>query len=133
MAEKLIITICASKDSFGAYSENCDGIFAAGNTVAEVKADVLEAIRLIKENLPEERWPEVIKGDFNIEWHYDTQSLLQYYQGIFTNAALERLTGIHQKQLWNYANGVSKPRPAARQKIQNALHSLGAELMALSL
>ena len=133
MAEKLIITICASKDSFGAYSENCDGIFAAGNTVAEVKADVLEAIRLIKENLPEERWPEVIKGDFNIEWHYDTQSLLQYYQGIFTNAALERLTGIHQKQLWNYANGVSKPRPAARQKIENALHSLGAELMALSL
>ena len=133
MAEKLIITICASKDSFGAYSENCDGIFAAGNTVAEVKADVLEAIRLIKENLPEERWPEVIKGDFNIEWHYDTQSLLQYYQGIFTNAALERWTGIHQKQLWNYANGVSKPRPAARQKIENALHSLGAELMALSL
>ena len=133
MAEKLIITICASKDSFGAYSENCDGIFAAGNTVAEVKADVLEAIRLIKDNLPEERWPEVIKGDYSIEWHYDAQSLLQHYQGIFTNAALERLTGIHQKQLWNYANGVSKPRPAARQKIENALHSLGAELMALSL
>lgn len=133
MEQKIIITICASKDSFGAYSENCEGIYAAGNTVAEAKEDVLEAIRLIKENLPQDRWPDAIKGDYTIEWHYDVQSLLQYYQGIFTNAALERLTGIHQKQLWNYANGVSKPRPAARQKIQNALHSLGAELMALSL
>lgn len=133
MAEKLIINICASKDSFGAYSENCEGIYAAGDTVAEAKADVLEAIRLIKKNLPEGRWPEIIKGEYTIEWHYDAQSLLQYYQGIFTNAALERLTGINQKQLWNYANGVSKPRPIARQKIQNALHSLGAELMALSL
>lgn len=133
MANKLIITICASEDSFGAFSENCEGIYAAGDTVAEAKDDVLEAIRLIKKNLPEERWPEIIKGEYTIEWHFDVQSLLQYYQGIFTNAALERLTGIHQKQLWNYANGVSKPRQAARQKIEKALHSLGAELMALSL
>ena len=133
MSAKLIITICASEDGFGAFSENCEGIYAAGNTAADAKADVLEAIRLIKENLPEERWPEIIKGEYTIEWHYDVQTLLQHYQGIFTNAALERLTGIHQKQLWNYANGISKPRPAARQKIQNALHALGAELMALSL
>lgn len=133
MENKLIITICASSDSFGAFSDNCEGIYAAGDTVAETKKDVLEAIRLIKENLPQDQWPEVIKNEYTIEWHYDVQSLLQYYQGIFSNAALERLTGIHQKQLWNYANGVSKPRPAARKKIQTALHSLGAELMALSL
>lgn len=131
--EKVIITICASKDSFGAYSENCEGIYAAGDTVAEVKADVEEAIRLIKANLPEERWPEVIKGEYEIEWHYDTQSLLQYFQGIFTNAALERLTGINQKQLWNYANGISKPRATARHKIQTALNKLGRELITLSL
>lgn len=131
--EKVIITICASKDSFGAYSENCEGIYAAGDTVADVKADVEEAIRLIKANLPEDRWPDAIKGEYEIEWHYDTQSLLQYFQGIFTNAALERLTGIHQKQLWNYANGISKPRAAARHKIQTALNKLGRELITLSL
>ncbi|WP_302993321.1 hypothetical protein [Bacteroides clarus] len=131
--EKLIINICASSDSFGAYSENCEGIYAAGNTVAECKKDVYEAIRLIKENFPKERWPELIKGDYEIEWKYDVQSLLQYYQGVITNAALERLTGINRKQLWNYANGVSKPRAAAKYKIENALHNLGKELIALSL
>lgn len=130
---RIIINIGASADHFGAYAENCEGIYAAGDSVEEAKKDVLEVIRLIKETTPAEELPEILKGDFEIEWHYDTQSLLKYYQGIFTNAALERLTGINQKQLWNYANGVSKPRPAARQKIESALHNLGHELIALSL
>lgn len=129
----LKICICASSDSFGAFSENCDGIYAAGDSVADVKKDVLESIRLIKENLPEDRWPEILKGEYEIEWNFDTQSLLNYYSKIFTNAALERITGINQKQLWNYANGVSKPRPLARKKIETALHNLGSELLTISL
>lgn len=129
----LKICICASSDSFGAYSENCDGIYAAGDSVADVKKDVLEAIRLIKKNLPENQWPEILKGEYEIEWHFDVQSLLNYYSHVFTNAALERITGINQKQLWNYANGVSKPRPLARKKIETALHNLGSELLTISL
>ena len=50
------MNICASSDSFGAYSENCEGIYAAGGTVEECKKDVEVAIALIKKNLPEERW-----------------------------------------------------------------------------
>lgn len=133
MVNKLIINIEASSDHFGAYSENCDGIYGAGNSVAEAKFDIMESIRLIKETIPFEEWPDPIKGEYEIVWHFDTQSLLKYYQGIFTNAALERITGINQKQLWNYANGVSKPREKARKRIETALHSLGKELMALSL
>lgn len=54
-------------------------------------------------------------------------------RGIFSNAALERLTGINQKQLWNYANGVSKPRPKSKEKIETALHALGQDLLEFSL
>ena len=63
------MNICASSDSFGAYSENCEGIYAAGGTVEECKKDVEVAIALIKKNLPEERWPEQIKGDYTLGWH----------------------------------------------------------------
>lgn len=129
----LIMHICASKDGYGAVSENCEGIYAAGDDIKATKADVYEAIRLIKKNLPEERWPEPIKGDFEIEWHFDAQAFLKYYDGILTNAAMERLTGINRKQLWNYANGVSKPREKAREKINNALHGLGKELLSVRL
>lgn len=62
----------------------------------------------------------------------DIQSLLQIYEGIFTKSGLEKLTGIHQKQLWHYAMGQSKPRAAQRMKIENALHRLGNELISLS-
>lgn len=133
MGNKLIINIGASADSFGAYGENCSGIFASGDNVAEVKRDVLEAIRIYKEITPGSEWDTPIKEGWPIEWHYDTQSLLKYYEGILTNAALERLTGINKKQLWNYANGVSRPRKEAREKINKALHSLGQELLELSL
>lgn len=130
---KLIVNICASSDSFGAYAENCDGVYAAGNSVKEVKRDVLDVIKILKEELPESELPQAIKENWQIEWRYDVQSLLCYYEGIITNAALERLTGINKKQLWNYSHGVSKPRKEAREKIENALHSLGHELLEFSL
>lgn len=133
MEGKLIINVCASSDSFGAFGENCKGIFASGDSVADVKKDVLEAIRIYKEITPESEWEKPIREEWPIEWHYDTQSLLGYYQGIFTNAALERLTGINQKQLWNYSKGISKPRKEAKEKIEKALHALGSELLEFSL
>lgn len=131
--DKLIVNICASADSFGGFSENCEGIYAAGNSVKEVKEDVLETIKILKEEWPKSEWPQALKEDWPIEWRYDVQSLLKYYEGVITNAALERLTGINKKQLWNYSHGVSKPRKEAREKIENALHSLGRELLEFSL
>lgn len=133
MEKKLIINICASSDSFGGYGENCEGIYVAGDSVREVKEESRKLIEVLKEEWPKSEWPQALKEDWPIEWHYDVQSLLSHYQGIFTNAALERLTGINQKQLWNYANGVSKPRKEAREKIEKALHSLGHELLEFSL
>ena len=131
--EKLIINICASSDSFGAYAENCAGIYAAGNTVRDVKRDVLEVIGILKEETPESELPGPIRENWPIEWHYDVQSLLRYYEGVITNAALERLTGINKKQLWNYSHGISKPRKEAREKIERALHTLGQELLEIRL
>lgn len=133
MSNRLIINIGASADSFGAFAENCRGIFASGDSVAEVKKDVLDAIRIYKEITPENEWEAPVRENWQIEWHYDVQSLLRYYEGVITNAALERLTGINKKQLWNYSHGVSKPRKEAREKIENALHSLGQELLEFSL
>lgn len=76
--------------------------------------------------------PQVLAGQYKIVFELDIQSLLMIYEGIFTKSGLEKLTGINQKQLWHYAKGISKPRQAQKQKIENALHRLGSELMSLS-
>lgn len=130
--KKLIINICASADSFGAYSENCDGIYAAGNTIDEVKADVEKAIKLIKEELPENRWPEQIKDEYEIEWHYDTQSLLLYYGTLMSLSGLEHITGVHQKQLWAYMHGRSKPRRKQAERIEDGIRNFGRELSTIA-
>lgn len=130
--ETIIMNICASSGNFGAYSENCEGIFASGDTIEQVKADTYEAIRLIKENLPEERWPEQIKGEFEIEWHYDTQSLLLHYGTLMSLSGLERITGIHQKQLWAYMHGRSKPRRQQAERIEQGVRRFGRELASLA-
>lgn len=121
------IIIERSKDAFWAYSENTQGVNGVGDTVEDVKRSVLEGIEIQKElgNLKDEEYKVIYK--------YDAESLLNYYKGIFTNAAFEKLTGINQKQIQHYATGLKKPRPAQAKKIETALHKLGSELMTVEL
>lgn len=125
------IVIERSKDAFWGYAENVDGVNGVGNTVAEVKASVLEGVEIVKTF--GKQTPAILKGDYVVEYHYDLESFLSYYKGIFNNAALERITGINQKQLHHYATGLKKPRQAQRQKIENGLHSLAKELLTVHL
>ena len=70
---------------------------------------------------------------FEFEYKYDIESFFDYFSKIFNMPALERLTGINQKQLHHYASGIKKPRRAQKIKIENALHSLGKELISVDL
>ena len=131
--EKIIITVGASSDHFGAYAENCPGIYGAGDTPEAAKQNALEGLRLfVKHNQPE-NLPDILKGEYTIVYKYDTQSFLKHYNHIFTKVTLERLTGINQKLLHHYASGLKKPRLEQRKKIETALHRLGEELMAVEL
>lgn len=131
--EKIIIVIEKSKDFYDAYSENCDGIYAAGNSIDEVKNDVAEAINLIKKNLPEEQWPRQIKGEYEIEYKLDVQSFLEYYKDIISLSGLEKITGINQKQLSNYLNHRSVPRRKQVERISEGLHKFASELLSITL
>ena len=128
-------TIESLEKGYSAYIEGLDGVVATGSTVEEIKTnlidcldDYIETCKQLKCEIPEE-----LIGDYRIEFSMDVKSLLTIYSGIFTKSGLERLTGINQKQLWHYANGVSTPRRTQVLKIENALHRLGEELISLHL
>lgn len=123
----------ASKDMLNAYSDNCDGIYAGGDTIEEVKADTYEAIRLIKKNLPEDRWPNQIKGEYEIEWKFDVPSFLEYYSNFISLAGMEKMTGVHQKQLSNYLNHRSVPRQKQADRIISGIHRFARELLSITL
>lgn len=127
------IIIERGKDQYAAYAENIEGIYGAGDTPDEAKKSAIEAIGLLKKYNDPKNIPSILKGEFKLVYQFDTESLLNYYKGIFTKSALERLTGIHQQQLHHYSTGLKKPRPAQTNKIKTALHQLGHELLAVEL
>lgn len=130
--KKIVMIIEKSKDYFGAYSENCDGIYAAGDSIEAIKSDTTESIRLLKKNLPEERWPEQLKGDYEIEWKIDVPSFLDYYSSFMSLAGMEKMTGINQKQLSNYLNRRAVPRQRQTNRIRDGIHRFAEELLSIT-
>ena len=131
--EKIIMTIESLKDYFDAYSDNCDGIYAGGASIDEVKNNTYEAINALKRNLPEDRWPKPLKSEFEIEWKLDVPSFLEYYSHYMSLAGMQRITGINQKQLSNYLNHRAVPRQKQADRIINGIHKFAAELMNITL
>jgi predicted RNase H-like HicB family nuclease len=131
---KLIkIIIEKSTDHYSAFAENVKGIYGAGDTPEEAKESILEAIAQLKKYNKQENIPAVLKAGYKLIFRFDTISLLNYYRKVFTNAALERMTGINQKQIQHYASGLKTPRPAQAKKLEAAFHRLGSELLAIEL
>lgn len=127
------VTIEKGPDLFSAWTVDIPGIYGEGESVKEVKDDILKAISLYKENNTDDNIPAELKGEYNIVWHFDTQSFLKYINGIFTKAALERITGINQKQLGHYASGLKKPRKAQVEKIEVAFHTFIEDMKSVHL
>ena len=133
--KRLSAVIERAEGNFSAYLREVDGITATGKSIDEIKVSLTDAIDdyidFCEGNdivLPPE-----LQGRYEIVFELDICSLLSIYEGIFSKSGLEKLTGINQKQLWHYAKGISTPRPAQRQRIENALHRLGSELLSISL
>ena len=127
----IIIQIGASANHFGAFATNCPGIYGAGKTAKEAKENVLEGLKLlIEEN--ESNLPDILKGDYVIEYKLDVPSFLSYYSKIFTKPALERITGINQKQLFHYESGHRNPSEKTIKKIESSFRKFSDELSLIS-
>ena len=131
--KQIKIIIERSKDLYSAYAENVEGVYGGGDTVEEAKRSILEAIELLKKYNKKENIPGALKREYKLIFKFDTESLLNYYKGVFSNAAFERITGINQKQIQHYSTGLKKPRASQAKKIETALHKLGNELLAVEL
>ena len=125
----LKVQIAKVGDNYNAMIDGIDYILASGDSISQIKCDILQEIELYKSS--SETVPEELSGEFDLEYYLNVQSFLDFYKDIFTKSGLERLSGINQKQLWHYAAGIRKPRKAQCERLENALHKLGEELMSV--
>jgi hypothetical protein len=83
-----------------------------------------------EDNLPV---PEVLTKNYTLQFHFDIETFLNYYDKIFTRRALSRMTGINESLLSQYAAGLKRPRRAQAKRIEKGLHDLANELLEVSL
>lgn len=133
--KKNIVEILFVNKNFSAHVPALIGCVSTGVSPEEIKANIEEAIQFHLEGMKEDgdTIPASFKGKFELVFKFDTQSLLKYYKNVITGSALERYSGINQKQLNHYANMYRKPRPEQMKKIEAAFHNLGRELLAVEL
>ncbi|WP_065219022.1 MULTISPECIES: antitoxin HicB [Butyricimonas] len=116
--------------NLSAYIEGAP-IIIVGNNMAEIGNNTREAIELYLEDNPNPI--DILSGEFELNFKIDAATFINYYSSIFTKAALSRITGINERQLWHYAAGVHKPRKQQLEKIQQGIKALTKELSSISL
>jgi predicted RNase H-like HicB family nuclease len=133
--KKNIVEISFVNNNFSAYVPLLKGCVSTGNTPEEMKENIKQAISLHLKGMKEDgdKLPLSFKGKYELVFKFDSQSLLKYYKNVITGSALEKYSGINQKQLNHYANMHRKPRMEQVIKIQNAFYNLGKELMEIEL
>jgi predicted RNase H-like HicB family nuclease len=124
--KKIIVTIARGTENYGAWVENFPGVYGQGDTVEEAKQNLTDGLDLyVKYN---KDVPAVLHGEYEYEYRFDIASFLEHYSKLFSKPALERLTGINQKQLFHYASGLRKPSEKTVRKIDGAFRRLTDEL-----
>ena len=121
-------------NNLSAYIEGAP-VITVGNDVKEIEKNMKEAVELYLESCKDMNIVpvEVLQGEFTLKFKIDAATFINYYSSIFTKAALSRITGINERQLWHYAAGVHKPRKQQLEKIQKGINALTEELAAINL
>ncbi|WP_304227339.1 antitoxin HicB [Phocaeicola plebeius] len=121
-------------NNLSAYIEGAP-VITVGNDVKEIEKNMKEAVELYLDSCNEMNIApvEILQGEFTLKFKIDAATFINYYSSIFTKAALSRITGINERQLWHYAAGVHKPRKQQLEKIQKGINALTEELAAINL
>ena len=133
---KLMIDVSWTGKNFCCFWSDDDAgtVVATAKTLSKLKKDFAESLKWHIEGCVADgdALPEyLVIGDYELEYNLDTAALLRDAETYTTLAAISRASGINQKQLSHYANGIKHPRPNQRARIIAGLHIIAAQIMAL--
>ena len=133
---KKIVTAAIERGKDGSYSayiasDNCPfGCIGEGMTAKETEEDFFAGVEDMRRVYSKEG---LVFPDVEFRFTFDVASFLEYYAYAFSLAGLQRITGINQRQLSHYVNGVRRPSKQTTQKIETALRQFATELSHITL
>jgi predicted RNase H-like HicB family nuclease len=127
--KKVIVEIGHTGDNYCASSDEVLGCVATAHTLESIKKEYAEALDFHLQGMEEDgdKLP-FERGKYELVYKLTAEALLQAYKETVPFSALSKATGINQRLLSHYANGVRKPRPQQREKIIQGFHNIGKEL-----
>jgi len=135
--EKLVVNIEWAEKNYCAScnDKSLNGIVVATNkTLNGIKEEIADAIAFHIEGcladgdiLP--GW--LVNHDYELEFDYQFSVIMRMTMEYVPLSVLSRETGINQKQLSHYANGIKNPREPMRKRIMTAVHNIGSRLQVL--
>jgi predicted RNase H-like HicB family nuclease len=133
--EQVIVEVGFVDGNYSAHLPQLPGCVTIGGSLKEIEDNMVEIIPFHLEGQKDRNGeiPIIFNGAYKFVFKLSIEAMINYYSGIFTKAALSRITGINERQLWHYAAGLRKPRPQQRKRIEDGLHRLGEELISLTL
>jgi predicted RNase H-like HicB family nuclease len=133
--ENVIVEVSFTGKNYSAHIPILSGCVTTGNSLVEIRKHVEEIVPFHIKGLKEDNdeYPSVFDGEYQFTYKLSAEALINEFSSIFTKAALSRVTGINEHQLWHYAAGVRQPRQVQRKRIVNGLHKLGKELLSVDL
>ena len=133
--EKIIVNVGKTPDGYSASTDILPGwILGTTGSFADFQRELAESIAIYIKWAKKDgdTYPSVFDREYEYEYKFDIESLLNCYNGIISRSGLARITGINQRQLGHYICGRSHPRREQETKIINAFHQLGNELLSVS-
>lgn len=133
--KKVQVVLERAESNYSAFIPELEGCVATGATIQETKENVNDVVAFHLEGMKDEQLeiPEIFKGEYEFEFKIDINSLFEWFSGILTKSGIARLTGMNQSLISQYANGIKTPSKKQTEKIQEALHGFGNDLLQVQL
>ncbi len=122
---KFIATVEKTDTGFSSYIDNL-GVYSTGNSITDLKNNLIEALELLFEE--EEK---AIKPN-QIDLQIDLQQFFQYYRVLNASFLAERI-GMNPTLLSQYVRGNKKPSNKQTRKILDGIQEIGRELSEINL
>ena len=118
--KKVEIIVECTNTGYSAYAEKY-AVFTTGSNLAELKANILEALNLYFEE------QEIIIAEKDLKITLDLPQFFQFYKVINAKALSEHI-GMNQSLLAQYIIGAKKPSSTQTKRILHGVQKIGREL-----
>ena len=121
--KKFNIKVVKEDSGYSAFlNTGNDFVASQGESIDELRTNILEAINLAFEN------EDAIYQIEDLGFEYDLESFFDFYKVINAKALSERI-GMNQSLLSQYIKGIKKPSPAQTKRILKGVQQIGRELL----